>query len=57
MIAQAIRAVERGGFDVMLLTETNIHTEAYSHNCLGYDVTCLAVRHTALGDPKLEWIY
>ena len=32
--------MECGGFDVMLLMETKIQTEAYSHNILGCDVTC-----------------
>ena len=27
----------------MILMDTKIQTEAYSHNHLGYDVTCLAV--------------
>ena len=36
--------MESGFFDVMLLTETKIQWEVYSHNCLGYDVTCLAAR-------------
>ena len=31
-LAQAIQAVEHGGFDVMILTETKIQTEAYLHN-------------------------
>ena len=34
--------MERRGFDVMLLTETKIKLEAYSHNRLGYEMTCLA---------------
>ena len=38
-LAQDIRQVEHRGFDVMLLTETKIQIEAYSHNFLGYDVT------------------
>ena len=33
--------MEREGFDVMLLTKTKIKLEAYSHNRLGYTVTCL----------------
>ena len=41
-LAQAIRAVERGGFDVMLLTETKIQSEEYLHNHLGYGMTCFA---------------
>ena len=32
--------MECGGFDVMLLTEMNIHTEAYTHNRLGYELMC-----------------
>ena len=39
-MTQAIRAVERRGFDMMLLTETKIQSEVYSHNRLGYDATC-----------------
>ena len=39
-LVQATRSVERGGLDVMLLTEAKIHTELYSHNHLGYNVTC-----------------
>ena len=34
--------MESGFFDVMLLTETKIQLEVYSHNRLGYDVTCSA---------------
>ena len=41
-MAQAIHTVERGGFDLMLMTEKNFQTEVYSHNRLGYDVNFLA---------------
>ena len=43
-LAQAIRAVDCGGFDVMLLTETKIQSEAYLQNRLVYDVTCSVAR-------------
>ena len=43
-MAQDIREVERGGFDVMILTETKISTTAYCQNRLRYKVTCSAVR-------------
>ena len=33
-LVQAIRAVEIGGVEVMLMTETKIQTEAYSQNRL-----------------------
>ena len=46
---QAIWVVERGGFYVMLLTETKIQSEAYSHNCLGNDVTCLTTHPSSYG--------
>ena len=50
-LVQSIQAVERGGFDVMLLTETNIYMEKYSHNHLGYDRTCSgALPSRARGD-------
>ena len=45
-LAQAIQAVECRGFDVMLLTETKTQLDAYSHNRLSYDVTCLE-EHTS----------
>ena len=48
-MAQAIREVERGGFDVMLLKKTKIQSEAYSHNSLRYDVTCLTTRLSSVG--------
>ena len=38
-MAQAIRVVERGGFDVMLLTKTKISTTAYFWHMLEYKVT------------------
>ena len=37
------------GLDVMLLTEKKIQTEAYSHNQLGYNVTCLSARPSSSG--------
>ena len=43
-LGQAIQAVEGGGFDVMLLTEMKIQLDAYLHNRLGYNVTCLTVQ-------------
>ena len=51
-LAQAIRAVERGGFDVMLLTKTKIQLEAYSHNRLGFIVTCLAAWPSSAGGAQ-----
>ena len=36
--------MEGGGFDVMLLTEMKIQLDAYLHNRLGYNVTCLTVQ-------------
>ena len=43
-LEQAIQTVERGFFDIMLLTKTKIQSETYSHNRLVYDVNCLTVR-------------
>ena len=48
-LAQAIWAVECGGFDIILLTETKIQTEAFSHNRLGYNVICSTVRLSSAG--------
>ena len=50
-MAQAIQVVEHGVFDVMILTETKIQSEAYSHNRLGYDVNYLVVR------PSISGVY
>ena len=36
--------MERGGFDVMLLTEMKIQLKKYSHNQLGYAITWSAAR-------------
>ena len=43
-LTQAIQAVERGDFDVMILTKTNIFTTAYCRNRLGYKATCSAAQ-------------
>ena len=51
-LAQVIQALERGGINVMLLTETKIMTEAYSHNRLGYHVACLEVRTYRAGGAQ-----
>ena len=40
-LAQAIWEVHIDSFDVMLLTETNITSEAYCHIWIGYNVMCL----------------
>ena len=51
-MAQAIRAVERGFFDVIMMTETKIKSEAYSHNRLGYDVTCSMAHPSSAGGDQ-----
>ena len=40
IIPQAIRAVDRGKYDLMILTEMNILDVVYCRNHLGYDVVC-----------------
>ena len=45
-LAQAIQAVEHGGLDVMVLTETNISMKSYCWNRIGYDVTFLTAHPT-----------
>ena len=40
VLAQTIRSVERGGFDIILLVKTKIQKEAYSHIQVGYDRIC-----------------
>ena len=35
-ISQAIRVVQVGGFDLMILMETKVTVPAYCHNRLGY---------------------
>ena len=51
-LVQAIQAVERGGFGVMILTETKIQSVAYSYNCLGYDVNCLTTCASSSGGSQ-----
>ena len=51
-VAQAIRMMERRGLDVMLLTEKNIQTKAYSQNKLGYKVTFLAACPSSSGSSQ-----
>ena len=51
-LAQAIRAVEREFFVVMLLTKTKIQSEAYSHNPIGYGVNVLAAHTSSAGGAQ-----
>ena len=51
-MAQAIQAVDRGGFDMMLLTKTNISTTVYCRNRLEYVVKCSAERPSSAGDIR-----
>ena len=48
-IPQAIQAVERGNYDLMLLTDTNITDAVYFHNCLVYGVVCSRASFTTSG--------
>ena len=51
-LAQAIRTVERRGFDMMILTKTKISTTIYCRNRLVYDVTCSTARPTSAGGSQ-----
>ena len=51
-LTQAIWAVERRGFDVMLLTKTRIPATAYCRNLLGYEVTFFAAQPTSSGGSQ-----
>ena len=44
--------MERGVFDVMIMIETKIQSEAYLHNRLGYDMNCLVVRPSISGGDQ-----
>ena len=44
--------MERGDFDVMILTKTKIFTTAYCRNRLGYKVTCLAAWPSSAGGSQ-----
>ena len=44
--------MERGVFDVMLLNKTKIQSEAYSHNRLGYGVTCSTLHPSSSGGAQ-----
>ena len=48
-MAQVIQAVERGFFDMIMLTDTKIQSEAYSHNRLGCVVTFSTARPSSAG--------
>ena len=50
-LAQATREVERGGLDLMSLTET-IQTKACSKNWRGYDIMCAAARPSRASGAK-----
>ena len=49
---QAIRAARIGGFELMILTETNINDQAHFRNMMGYDVILSKATTTADGDAK-----
>ena len=51
-MAQAIRAVERRGFDVMILNKTKISTPAYCQNRLRYETTCSTARPNSAGGAQ-----
>ena len=44
--------MECRGFEVMLLTETKVQLEAYSHISLVYNVTCLEGRTSSAGGSQ-----
>ena len=46
-LAQAVRAVKLGDFDLMVLTESNIYTAAYCRHRLGYNIVCSPARPTS----------
>ena len=43
-IAQVVRVVDLGGFELMVLTKTKISIILYCQNWLGYDIVCLVHR-------------
>ena len=45
--------MERGGFDVMILTEKKIYKTAYCRNRLGYEVTYLVARPPGLEEIRV----
>ena len=51
---QAIRAVQIGGFDLTVLTETKIMDQAYCCNRLGYNLVFLPEITTAAGGAQGE---
>ena len=46
---KVIQEVQIGGFDLMILVDTNITNQAYFRNRLGYDVVCSPIIPTASG--------
>ena len=51
-IPQAIRAARIGGFDLMILTETNITDQAYFQNRMRYNMVLLQAIMTAGGEVQ-----
>ena len=48
-IAQAVRAVDLGGFELMVLTEMRISVAVYFRNRLGYEIFCLLAQPASSG--------
>ena len=51
-LSQAIRAVEQGNYDLVILTETKIPDAVYCHNFLGYDAVYSKATVTAAGGSQ-----
>ena len=49
---EAVRVERIGGFELMILTETNIIDKAYCQNNMGYDVVFLEAHTTSDGNAQ-----
>ena len=52
VLPQAISAVKRGNYDLILLTETKISDTIYCPNCMGYGVVCPEAKFTMAGGAQ-----
>ena len=51
-LVKTVRLARIGGFDLMILTKTNITDKVYFQHNIGYDVVCLEAYMTADGDAQ-----
>ena len=51
-IAQEVQVVDLGGFNLMVLTKTNISMTAYFRNQIGYNMVCSTAHSSRAGGEQ-----